>query len=171
MQIPETILYTDTLPETECLLLLPGAVKGGAEDPAAALLGPAVWALKPGAPVCELRVPGIPAAHLLAARAEPLDQTDPAGVETLRRCLTEAIELADGLGVKEMSFPAIPANTRDSRLFGIMTVVFRVLMQEREKHPCLGRIRFFCPEKADAEWICRVYNFYYPQDKSERMLP
>ena len=168
MHTPEAILYRDTLPETQCLLLLPGAIKGAVDDPAEALLSEDAG-LTPGAPVREIHCDGVPAAHVLAARAERLDAEAPAGVRTLERCLKEAIVLADGLGVSELSFLALRVDTYDSRLFALMTVFFRVLMQERGKHPCLERIRFFCPQKDDAQWIARVYNFYYPADKSERM--
>lgn len=169
MRIPETVLYSDSLPSCECLLLLPGAVIGSAEDIAQKLLSEAGVALAPEAPVQEAEIPGVPAGHLLAGRAERLDADSPAGVELLKKRLREAIMLADSLGVGEMSFLALPAVPRGSRLFALMTVFFRELMQEREKHPCLEGIRFLCPDRDAANRIAQVYNFYYPAEKSERM--
>lgn len=168
MLIPETVICPDALPASECLLLLPGAVKGSAVDRAALML-PSADELIPDAPVQEIPSGDVPAAHLLAARSERLDAGDPAGVALLQKHLHEAIELGDALGVREMSFLALCVDTYDSRLFALMTVFFRVLMENRAEHPCLQRIRFFCRNRADAEWIARVYNFYYPGDRSERM--
>lgn len=170
MLIPETVICScSLLPDTECLLLLPGAVIGAADDTADALLRAAGIVPVPGAPVREYRSETIPAAHLLAATAERLDAGSAAGVELLKQRLADAIALADGLGVREMSFLSLPTDTYSSRLFALMTVFFRVLMDGREQHPCLERIRFFCHSSTDAAWIARVYNFYYPGDKSERM--
>lgn len=169
MRIPVTVLYEGELPESECLLLLPGAVIGGAEDTAERLLEAESITLAPGEPVREIFLRSVPAEHVLCGKAKRLGTGETAPVELLKSRLREAIALADSLGVKEMSFPAIPASPVDSRLFGIMTVFFRELMAERERHPSLTGIRFLCPDKQSAAMIARVYNFYYPEDKSERM--
>ena len=169
MLIPEAFVCADTLPETECLALFPGAVIGSPYDPAAEMLRAAGITLSSGAPVREFTAKSIPAGHVLAAAAVPLSTDDPAGVELFSNRLLESVRLADNLGVKEFSLLSLPTEKYDSRLFSFNTVLFRVLMQEREDHPSLERIRFFCQTATDADWLSRVYNFYYPAEKSERM--
>lgn len=169
MNIPEAVIWSDTMPETECLALFPGAVIGAPEDPAAALLRKADAVPGTDEPLQELFSTGLPAGHVLAGAALPLDSKVPDTAALFKRRLNEAISLADTLGAVSLSLLALPADTFDSRLFAFNTVLFRVLMQNREDHPCLGSVRFLCRNKAEAEWLARAYNFYYPGEKSERM--
>lgn len=169
MRIPEVILYDKELPFCECLLLLPGAVIGKAEDEAARLLGAEGIAFEPEGPVREIRLKDVPAEHILCGVAKRLDAGDPSGAEFLKQRLREAVAVADTLGIKEMSFMALPAQSVNSRLFGMMTVFFRELMEDRERHPSLSGIRFLCSDRKNAAMIAQVYNFYYPADISERM--
>lgn len=174
MKIPEIVYYADALPESDGLLLLSGATLGGAEDYDFTELtshdgfGILLPVFMPGTVEDVGEAGG--AAHFLYARAADLDQDEKNGFCTLRECIGNTLREADEAGVREMSFLPVPAAEKNSRLFSVMTVFFRLLMEEREKHPCLEGIRFLCRTREEAEWICRVYNFYYPADKSERML-
>lgn len=170
MRIPETVIYSSELPASECLVLLPGAVIGSADDTAERLLREEKADLSAEATVRETVLKAVAAKHILFARAERLDADNPNGAELLKKILNEAVIFADALGVTELSFLSLPTEKYNSRLFAMMTVFFRELMREREKHPCLTGIRFLCPDREAADWIARVYNFYYPADKSERMI-
>lgn len=170
MNVPKLTLYADALPEAECLALFPGAVTGTAADPVKALFPEAGLRLDTNAPVREISLPSLPVRHLLAGAAVPLKKEEPESTELFKRRLQETFALADSLGVKELCLLPLPADAYDSRLFACNAVLFRELMQDREHHPCLENIRFLCRNRADAEWLAKVYNFYYPESKADRML-
>lgn len=170
MRIPELVICADALPAAECLAIFPGAAVGSPAVPAYELLQAEGIAPGEGEPVRELKTVQFAGGHLLAAAVRSLRSDDPDGMELYKARLADAIAFADKLGAREFGLLCVPTEVYNSRLFAVNTVTLRVLMQERESHPCLERIRFFCRSREDAEWIARVYNFFYPESKADRML-
>lgn len=150
MQIPEIIYCGGTFPACGGLALIKGAVLGGAADYDFAALSGA-------------------ADGTSVFYAECTSPDDAEGLRSFEESVKNVILLADAAGVHELSFLPVRAETKNSRLFAVNAALFRVLMAERESHPSLEGIRFLCRDKEDAEWLARVYNFYYPATKSERM--
>ena len=101
---------------------------------------------------------------------EYLFSVPPVEISLLKQQLEEAVRQADSLGAH--SFSLLPAQEPvPSRFFAVTAAMLRALTENRAAHPSLASIRFLCRDKAEAEQICRVYNFYYPETKQDRMQP
>lgn len=170
MNVPGIAYYENTLPASDGLVFLHGACLAGAEDYGLASLAgrPVMLPVFPPHSAHDLGALG-GARHFIYAESEPPDT--PEGAAALTETLKNAVEEADAAGVTFLSFLPPPCDKKDSRFFAVMNVFLRALMTERDRHPSLASFRFLCRDKETAEWIARVYNFYYPATKAERMQP